>query len=148
MANRLPQEKIDLIESFYAEGYSQKEIAAKTGVSKSAVYNHTLLRERFDSVSEYREELARRKRFKSALRYENDLAEKRQQNPLYKRVGKLIKTGVRKKQKSQSWLAKRVGVTRQVMSSYARARTLPPNKVFRKICSALELPYKTLDDLL
>ncbi len=76
MKKVIPQETRDEIVRLYNEGTSYTEIARRTGVSTSSVYGFTKLRERFESLSAYREHLVKRAGFKSLNDYQKHLAEK------------------------------------------------------------------------
>lgn len=191
---RLLQKTIKRIQTLYAKGnITLGEIAERTEVSYSAVYNHTRILERgFNSPSEYKEYLAKKKGFASEREYKEDLAhrkgfasytelkkhqsgfasykdyieylakkrgfksygeyrrylaEQRQKRPENKIFGASVRKRLKEKGKNLAWLAWKMHVTDGTTSSYARGISIPRGKNFKRACFVLDLPYKTIDDL-
>lgn len=174
----LPQKTLNRIQRLRAKGIPLTEIAKRENVSYSAVYNHTVIKERYGSSGKYRnylakknnsasdnpakrrsypsrfasyreyiEYLAKQNGFASAKDYRNYLAEQRKKRPENKIFGALVRKRLKEKGKNYSWLADQVGVTSTTASSYARGISIPRSERSRKVFSVLDLPYKTIDDL-
>jgi hypothetical protein len=102
---------------------------------------------RFASYKDYIEYLAEQKGFASAKDYRNYLAEQRQKRPENKRFSASVRKGLKEKGKNLAWLARKMHVTDSTTSLYARGISIPRGKNFKRIRFVLDLPYKTLDDL-
>lgn len=144
-------------------GLSPPEIARRIGVSYSCVYGLTRIRQRinpetgepFASRREYREYSAKRKinpetggLYPSRSEYKKHSAMQRRKRPENQALSKLIKKRLNELRKDQSWLAGEMGVTRQAVSLYVRGKSVPKKDLLQKLYSSLDVPYKTLDDLL
>ncbi len=168
MSKKLKEEKKTEISNLYKQGLSIEKIAMKTNVPASSVYELTRLKERgFDSYSkynqyriklngynscgEYEEELARLKGFESKTKYFKYLAEKRAKRRKNVSFSIFLKKALKDLNKNQSWLAKQLGVSDQLMSIYVHGRSIPNQEKFEKLVSILvpnsELRPKGVDDL-
>ena len=68
------------------------------------------------------------------------MARRRQSNPNNQALSDLINRRLQELGKNQSWLAGRIGLSRQTVSMYGRGKVLPKNdKTLRRICTALGL---------
>ena len=165
MAQRLSEKAKENIQKLRKEGSSVKEIAKRANVSYSTAYGYTKVKQRgFESLSEYQEHLVKQRGFKSRTEYETHLvrergfksrsdyqehlARERQQRPENKELSNLIKKRLKELEKNQSWLADQIGVTSATVSFYTHGKSIPSNDVLKKLSSALEVPYKTLEDIL
>lgn len=108
----------------------------------------------FNSNNEYKNHLARRKinpetsqPFKSRSEYERHLAGQRQKRPENVALVNLIKNRLNRLGKDQKWLAEMISVTDEAVSGYIHGDYLPSSDRLTKLFSALEVHYKTLDDL-
>ena len=143
---------------------SEKDLSDKLNLPYSAVYINLrttqrgytsfneyikdLIKKReFSCYKDYCNYLAKQKGFKSRHAYDVYLSEERQKKPENKKLSEIIIKTLKELEKNQSWLAKQIGVSRQVVSNYTHAKIMPRKPVLEKIFSALELPYKTLEDL-
>ncbi len=85
MPPKLSSKQEQEIESLYALELPLKEIARRTGVSYSAVYGRTKLRERgFSSMHKYQEHRAQQRGFSSWHKYQEHLAKQRGFNHIHK----------------------------------------------------------------
>ncbi len=92
----------------------------------------------FTSYRSYRDYLAQRRGFASYYEYRKELARRRQSNPNYQALRDLINSRLQELGKNRSWLARRIGLSRQSVSMYGQGKSLPQDdKTLRKIVSAL-----------
>ena len=61
--------------------------------------------------------------------------------------GDLIKQRLKKLDKNQNWLAEEIGTSKQIVSRYAQGVYVPKKELMEKLFKALEVQYKTIDDL-
>ena len=149
----------------YQEYLARQRINPETGQPFESLnqYQEYLARQRinpetgqpFESRNQYREYQARQRinpetgqPFESRNQYREYQARQRVKRPENQCLSDLIKRRLRELRKDQSWLAKKMGITRQAVSLYANARTVPTKDLVQQLYSALEVPYQTLDDLL
>jgi len=111
--------------------------------------------EPFSSRTEYEDYLARQRvnpeteqPFESLNQYQEYTARQRVNRPENQGLSDLIKRRLKELKKNQSWLSREIGVSREVVSKYVQGKHIPNNGVLERLFSALEVPYKTLDDLL
>ena len=151
MSKKLSKETKEEITRLYddGDGLNLYEIASQVGVSYSSAYGLTRAKERgFASLTEYEKHLAKKRGFESQTEYEKHLAKERQRRPENQELSKLIKTKLKEGGKNQSWLAKEMGITSQAVSLYVRGKNVPTEDLLGRLYSLLDVPYKTLDDLL
>ncbi|MBS3123326.1 helix-turn-helix domain-containing protein [Candidatus Woesearchaeota archaeon] len=145
----LSQEKEQLIQDLYTQNLSLREIAQRADVSKSTVYNHTKLKERgFASHTEYKSYTVQKRGFASLTEYQNYLSKENKQKITHKLLSTLITTRLKELGKNQSWLAEELNLTRQMISYYIKGINLPRDYILTNLFSVLEVPYKTIDDLI
>ena len=84
--------------------------------------------------------------FKSRSQYQEYLARQRAKRPKNKALSNLIKKRLNDLGKNQSWLAIKMETAIPTVSRYIRGRSIPSD--LPRLFSSLEVPYKTLDDLL
>lgn len=146
MTRKISKKKVQRIKKLFGEGFSIYKIALKTKVSYYTVYGLTKLIERgFKSTSEYREHLANQKGFESLTDYYEHLAKKRKRRNNNKELSNLIKTRLEELDKTQLWLAEKIGVTPPCISYYVQGTIVPTENILRKLFSTLKITYKTLD---
>ena len=102
---------------------------------------------RFATYKEYIEYLAKKRGFKDYKDYRNYLAEQRQKRPENKRFSELVRKRLKEKGKNLAWLANQIDVTSGAVSSYAKGTSIPSGERFGKVCTVLDLPYKTIDNI-
>jgi len=111
--------------------------------------------EPFESRSQYEEYAARQrinpktgKLFESQSQYIVYKTRQRQKRPEYQRLSDLIKKRLKELGKNQSWLAREMDIAEPTVSSYVQCRNFPREDLRERLYFSLEVPYKTLDDLL
>lgn len=126
----------------------QEHLAKQRGFASYGAYEEHLAKKKgFASRGAYQEDWAKKKGFASLTEYEKHLAKQRQQQPENRELSDLIKRRLREKCKNQTWLARKIGVTRQAVSLYAKGKIIPNEMSLRKLFLALEVNYQTIDDL-
>ena len=149
-------------ESFYEY---QNHLARQKGFGSYSEYQECLVNQRgfgsynkyqkylarqkgFESLSEYQENLVRQRGFESLSEYHEHLAKQRQKRPENRELSDLIKRSLKKLGKNQSWLASQIKVSRESVSKYAQGKRTPNREKLKRLFSVLDVPYRTLDDLL
>jgi transcriptional regulator with XRE-family HTH domain len=144
-------------------GLSPAKIARQTGISYSSVYGLTRARQRvnpetglpFESLSQLMDYQARQRvnpetrlPFESLSQLMDYQARQRFNRPENQGLSELIQKRLKELGKNQSWLAEKMGVTKQAVSLYVKGRSTPTDDLLKRLYSSLDVPYKTLDDLL
>ncbi|MDP3727934.1 MAG: helix-turn-helix transcriptional regulator, partial [bacterium] len=88
------------------------------------------------------------KKFASLTEYQNYHSKQRMKRPENQELSDLVKRRLKELGKNQSWLAEELGISRQVISYYVKGKSIPKGDILEKLYSSLDVPYKTLDDLL
>jgi|SRR3989338_2817915 len=125
-------------------------LAQKRGFRSQSEYNQKLAKEN-DYYRKNREELdewARDKGFDSYTDYSRHLDSLKQLRPENRLLSGLIQMRLEQRGQSLQWLADELGVNRTTALRYSQGTRLPPVDVQEKIFQKLELPYKTIDDIL
>ena len=86
--------------------------------------------------------------FESRSQYQEHLYKQGQKRLENKKLSSLIKRGLEELKKNQSWLARKMGVSRESASMYTRGKSIPNKERLERLFSALDVPYRTLEDLL
>ncbi|MFC1742001.1 hypothetical protein ACFL3V_05690 [Nanoarchaeota archaeon] len=86
--------------------------------------------------------------FESQKQYQEYTAKQRQKRPENQELSDLIRKRLKKLGKDQAWLAGEMGITCQAVSSYVKCRHIPRKALLEQLFSALDVPYRTMDDLL
>ena len=134
---------------FASYGEYLRHLAKQKGFGSRTKYEKNLAKQKgFGSLNEFQENLAKQKGFGSLNEYQEYLAKKRQERPENQELSDLINKRLKELGKNQSWLARQAGVSREMVSKYAQGKSIPNNDRLKKLYSALEVPYQTLDDLL
>ena len=102
----------------------------------------------YDSHWEYAKDAIKKKGYSSYAQYKRNLVEQNKKRPESKALSDLIKKRLVDLGETQFWLAHKINVSKITVSCYARGRCLPRNEILIRIFFALEVPYRTLDDLL
>ena len=165
MPKKISNETKQLIEELYAQNLPIVEVARRTNVSYATAYGYTKAKQKgFASRAKYQEDLARRKGFASykeyqkylakqrgfasRAEYQKNLAKERQQRQINQKLSHLMQQRLTELGKTQRWLSEQLGITEGSVSRYLSGKTIPRKILQEKLFSALELSYKTLDDLL
>ncbi|MFH1181976.1 MAG: helix-turn-helix domain-containing protein [Candidatus Woesearchaeota archaeon] len=109
----------------------------------------------FENEQEYRVFLATKgddpdtgQPYKSIGDYRAGKALERAERPENQCLSDLIVTRLEELGKNQAWLAGEIGRSREMVSKYAQGKNIPSGKVLERLFLALDVPYKTIDDLL
>lgn len=156
MLKKLSEEVKEKINELYNKGFSVPEIVRQTGISYFSVYGLTRIKQRinpetkknFESLTEYREYLFKQKGFESRVRYKEYIAKKRSKRKENKALSELIIKRLDELDKNQSWLAKKLEITKGMVSSYTSGYLIPKKSLQKKLFIVLNLPYQTLENLM
>lgn len=109
----------------------------------------------FESYSKYHEHLVKQRvnpetgrKFESRSEYDEDLAKRRQRRLENKELSDLIKRRLKELGKNQSWLSRQINVSKESISQYAQGKLIPNEERLERLFSVLDVPYRTLEDLL
>lgn len=80
--------------------------------------------------------------------YLNGCTQKRREQPKNKAIAYLIQQRLAQLKKSRYWLATQLNAPRSLVYEYAQGDFIPSDEQFEKLCTVLETPYKTIDDLM
>lgn len=126
-----------------------EHLANKKGFASHEKYREDLAKKKgFASRSEYHKYLAEKKGFASCAKYNKYLTKKRQKRPENKVLRDLIKRRLKEIRRNQSWLSEEIGVSREIVSKYSHGKSIPNEERLERLFSTLDVPYRTLDDLL
>lgn len=96
----------------------------------------------------YREVEAYVNDFNSLANYNNHRARERQKKPENIILSYLIIKRLAEKKKSLNWLARQIGITKGAVFRYTTGETTPRKSLQEPLFEALNIPYKSLDDLM
>ena len=160
MRSKTSPETIRLIRRLASEGLPATEIARQTGVpyqltwtyvqgfaSLNKYREHLAQQQGFASRNEYQEHLVKKKGFASLTEYREHLAEQRQSRPANQELSDIIKNGLKLLGQNQSWLARELGLSRQMVSNYIHGKYLPRQELLEKIQTVLRIDYRSIDGL-
>ena len=131
-------------------------LAREKGFKTLCEYNDLLAQRRgflllgagFGTFSEYLEENAQEEGFSSHNEKRKALTLERQGKNPNKELSDLLSDRLEEVGQNQSWLAKQVGVCREMASRYVHGESIPKPRVLRKISRILEIPYSTFETIL
>jgi transposase len=86
--------------------------------------------------------------FESRRQYQEHLYKQGQKRPENKVLRGLIERRLKELRKNQSWLSWQIGVSRETASIYTHGKSIPNKKRLERLFSALDVPYRTMEDLL
>ena len=148
MPRKIPDETKRLMEELSTENLSVAEIARRADVSYATAYGYTKARQRgFASRSEYEKDLAKRRVLAPRNEYQEYLAKRRQQQSINQELSDLIRQRLVELGKTQKWLAEQLGIAESSVSKYMGGRTTPRKSLQERLFNALQVEYKTLNDL-
>ena len=102
----------------------------------------------FESYKEYLEHQAKQRGFNSMRDYREYMDEQKQKRAETQVLSSLIKERLTELGENQSWLAKKLNVSRQMVSLYIQGKRMPSKKRLHDLFLILDVPYQSLDDLL
>lgn len=123
----------------------------KNGFKNNSDYQKYLAQKNgHNSLNNYKEHLAQEKGFESLNNYQKHLAQKRSKRYPNKDLSNLIKSSLKLLDKTQSWLAKEIGISKQLISLYANGLIIPKSETLEKLFNILkvETKPKSLEDLI
>ncbi len=127
----------------------RKHLVKQRGFESLTEYHEHLVKQRgFESLTKYYEYLAKERGFESLTEYHLQRYRKRQERPLNKKLSKLIKQHLEILNKNARWLADELGITEGAISRYKDGKTTPRRSLQPKLFKILELPYKTIDNII
>lgn len=131
--------------SEFAGGY-QEDHAEKTG---TIVYvpKKRHIKQKGGSMYKGPEDMAKTLGFGSLQKYNKYWENQRQQRPLNRSISNLVNEQLEVLGKHQYDLALALEITTGAVSRIASGKTLPRKSLQQKFFEALELPYKTLDEV-
>ncbi len=128
---------------------NQELLAKRKGFRSYYEYEKYLVRKRgFPSILALREYWAKRRGFSSAHKLFKYLAKKRKKKAINRELSLLIQYSLGELDKNQLWLSERLGISESAVSRYTSGETTPRASLQKKLFRVLNLPYKTLDDIL
>jgi len=108
---------------------------------------------KYASLREYNDYQARQRinpktgrKYASLREYDEYLAEKRKKTN--KKLGRFLINRLEELEKNQSWLAKKIKVTKATTSFYIQGKITPSDDLLKKMSVSLKVNYKTLEDLI
>jgi len=140
---------IDLMERFGSFTKYKEHLAERKGFMTYHKYRESLIKKRgFISYKEYEAYMAKKKGFNSLYECQKYRVEKRQYNALNKKFSKLLLEQLIKLNKTQRGLATELGINESAVSRYMHGKTLPKKSLQERLFNIIELPYKTIEDIL
>ena len=125
-----------------------EHLAKQRGYKSFNEYRKQWVEEKgFNSLSKYIEYQVKKKGFETLSKYTEHLTKKKQEKEEYKKLKRILQENLKERGR-QSWLANQVNITSQAVSLYLQGKAIPKEKLLRNIFHVLNLPYKTLEDLL
>ncbi|MBI2577188.1 helix-turn-helix domain-containing protein [Candidatus Woesearchaeota archaeon] len=125
----------------------QSHLAESRGLSPAGYKEHLAKERHFISAREYNAHLARKKGYLSLWEYEKHLEGLRQRQPTNKKLRAVVAERLAELGKTQKWLAEKLGIGESAVSRYSSGKTRPRKDLQAKLFKSLELPYKTIDDM-
>ncbi|HZX12397.1 MAG TPA: helix-turn-helix transcriptional regulator [Candidatus Nanoarchaeia archaeon] len=133
---------------FASRSEYEKYLARQRGFASLTEYQEYLARQRgFASRSEYEKDLAKRRVLAPRNEYQEYLAKRRQQQSINQELSDLIRQRLVELGKTQKWLAEQLGIAESSVSKYMGGRTTPRKSLQERLFNALQVEYKTLNDL-
>lgn len=145
MTIKITEKQAKLIDRLVDDKWFISRIAEKIGLPHEDVRVYV---RGYENQYDYQNQRVQQKGFASYNDYVKHLERKRQKNPLNKRLSKLIKKRLKELGKNQSWLAGEIGVSKITISKYKLGKIIPERDNITNLFSALEVPYKTLDEMM
>ena len=127
----------------------QESLVKKKGFKSLNEYYKSLAKKRgFKSLKEYDKSLVEKRGFKSYSEYQKSLVMEKQKNPKNRKLSDLIRKRLNKLNKPPKWLSMELGISDNSVRKYIHKINIPKKELLEKLFQKLEVPYKTLDDLM
>ena len=145
MNKRITTEQKEEVKRLYdsGKGLSIIEIVERTGLNYHVVYTQTKLR----NTLRQRTNPETGQPFTSLTELKDYQARKARRRKVNRKLEELVSVSLNVLNKDLSWLAKEIGVSRQMTSLYSQGKSIPKPEILSKLFVALDTPFKTLDDL-
>ena len=118
----------------------KKQLLEKRGFRSSTEYEEYLIMQRINPETG--------KPYRSLREYKIYLARQRQLQPANQKFSSLIKQRLSELGKNPAWLARELGIKIESSSRLLNGENLPKKELQQRLFKALELPYKTLEEIL
>ena len=134
----------------YGSGYCsirkyEEHLAKRKNLTHSQYFKHMALRNGSCSFSDYRRKLENKRGFSSHTEYVKYFQHKNQKKPEFRALVYFIKNGLRNFNKTQYWLARKLGVKQQTISLWQNGKLMPNEERAEKLflllaanCNSLE----------
>ena len=96
----------------------------------------------------YRNYRVKQNGFETYAKYQKCTAEKRQKRKKNRKLSGIIKEKLIELDRNQSWLARRIEMNIGTVSKYANGILFPSKEVLMRISKAIDIPEKTLEELI
>jgi hypothetical protein len=116
--------------------------------SRNDYHKNLILNKGFGSMNDYLREMVKKRGFDSYHEYQKSLYRKGQKRKINQMFSIMIKEKLKELDKSQAWLARKIGITPSTVSRYVRRGYLPKPDTQELLFQVLKLPYSNLNDLL
>ncbi|MBI4983493.1 helix-turn-helix domain-containing protein [Candidatus Woesearchaeota archaeon] len=128
------------------EDYRNK-MAQKNGFRSKSHYNYIVMKESGAAAREKLNAWAHGKGFESYQDYSRHQDTLKQLRPENRILSGLIQMRLEEMGNSISWLAEQLGINQTTASRYYHGTRLPTVDVQERLFQKLELPYRTIDDI-
>lgn len=145
MTIKISKEQAGLIDRLMDDNLLIKEIAQKAGLPYNNVRAYI---KGYKTPYDYQNHLVQQKGFTSYHEYIEYLERKRQKRPENKKMSKLIKKRLKELGKTQYWLSRKMVVSKRTVLRYYEGKIIPKGNNLTNLFSALEVHYKTLDEMM
>ncbi len=128
-----------------------EHLAKQRGFESYTAYQEHLAKQRgFESRNAYQEHLAKQRGFESLNAYQEHLAKQRADRKKNKELSDLIKGRLRELDRTQTWLAGELGVSKSMVSLYVQGKSIPRYENIRELLSVLEIKNlpRSLEELI
>ncbi len=148
----------------------QNALLSQRKFSSSGAYKlYLVMKMDYDGIPDYHDALARKNGHASFKKYQMAWSRKRREETLEERLlqreqrkeermlehmrkmqyfSQFLQEKLQQLHKTQQWLAANLEISHAAVSRYASGQTLPKRKYEKAIFELLEVPYKTLDELI
>lgn len=144
VVKRLSEIDKGLISELRLEGISIAYISDRINQPYQTVYSYV----KRELKTNYQDKAVLRSVNRGVCYYQREKAKEREKKPINKKFSDLILNTLSINDKSQRWLSEKLGISESCVSNYLKGRNLPRRDLIPQIFEVLNLPYKSLDELL
>ena len=125
------------------------QLLQQRGFASQAAYQRHLVLDilKFATLYAYHSHLVKEKGYESWSAYTRYRESIRQEQPKYKKSGRIISQRLREIGQTQEWLAGEFGVTKQMVIRYTHGRSIPRKEARKRLCELLQIDTNTLDNI-